>query len=191
MPPKSARWATPRKKRKQETKPRKPRAQETKPRKKRVSMLEPIAARGDLEGLAQQRRRVSKVKLSSRLMELNNAQLKRYASHAGIALRTARLDRGPGKLRPGCNSAAHRAAVANLWVQMVEDCGVWPDAEPYGHKECTIAHLREQARELFGVEMSMSQAQRIASGTGVKKPVSFLKPPNNEPEKTKKNRNRV
>lgn len=180
------RWGTKREKRRKETKKRAPRAKETVPRKKRVTKAYPIPAKGDIEGLARHRKCVSKVKRSSRLAELESHQLKRYAAHARISLRTAQRDRGH-KLHPGRLSEDKRNAVALLWSEMVEAA----EGDLRGHKACTLAKLRERAKAELSVELSQPQAWRIVSASKVSKPRSRLIQPNNNPRMRRLNFNNV
>lgn len=159
------RWGTKREKRREETKKRAPRAKETAPRKKRVTKAHPIPSKGDIEGLARYRKCVSKVKRSSRLLELDSDQLEEYATRAGVCLRTAQRDRGH-KLHPGRLSEDQRNKVTSLWVHMVNSA----KGDVRGHKTCTLAKIRELAQRELSVELSSTQAGRIVSASKVKKP---------------------
>lgn len=108
-----------RKPRAKETKPRKKRARETKKRKPYVKRIVRIAPKGDVDGLATQRKQCSKKKRSDRLLILEIPALKRYAEKCGISLRQAQRDRGQ-KLHKGCITKEMETLVGKTWVSMLD-----------------------------------------------------------------------
>lgn len=163
-----ARWGGISQPRKKETKPRKARAPETKKRKEYVSKLIPIAKRGDVKGLAAQRKTASKVLLAKRLQDLSFKQLKAYAARAKVCVKTAQRDRGR-KLHKNCITTEERDAVKLLWKALVVTHRT-KEFERTCHLLCNADQLMAHAKD-FNVHIATKdQAHRIIRETGIKRP---------------------
>lgn len=159
------RWSKPRKPRAKEMKPRRTRKAETKPRKLREVTYVPIAAPGDLKGLAKTRKECSPVLLKRRLASLDAQKLSQYANHAHVSLRTAQRDR-KGQLRPGQISSESQQMLLVKWEELVKErSGSGASAQ----KAATHADVESYARSL-GIKISKSALGRLLKGSGVKKP---------------------
>lgn len=184
MPP-SKRWCKPRKQRKKETAPRKPRKAETKPRKARVTKLVPIAAKGDIKGLAAQRKKCSKTLLKKRLVKLTFEELGEYAEEARVCIRQAQRHRGK-KLHKGWLTEEEKEKVLEEWEEMVETLS----GKKGTHSLCTIPELRKRM-EAKGITIGKTAAQNLTAH--IKKKPRPVYVHHNQPEynERKKNRDRT